>query len=163
MGALGDTEEEIVMAENLYNQAHKINSDKYRDNWGPTFRKEGDMEDVILCHKCDVPLGKESESGHRQCPKCNTFWFVHPKGTKEEFEEARASYKEDLEKHGNQYGKQVVAVLDSLFGGRDWALEWLVEGLERHPDHLMYLFREDLLSQPNIQAAQDYIKAKEGV
>jgi len=62
-------------------------------------------------------------------------------------------------KHGGQYGKQIVTILDSLMGNRDWCIEWSKRG----KDGIYYrsLHMHELLELPDIQAAQDYIKEKE--
>ncbi len=66
---------------------------------------------------------------------------------------------EDMSKHGNQYGKQVVAILDSLLPTEEWRLTWS----DGDGNYIYDMEREHLLAQPNIQAAQDYIRGKEGV
>jgi len=66
-------------------------------------------------------------------------------------------------KHGGQYGKQIVMILDSLFDGPSW---WIGYKPVYNPESGRYIYeleltREELLAQPDIQAAQDYIKEKE--
>ena len=115
----------------------------------------------LICHKCDTKLGPELESGHRKCPNCLTFWFMHPDGTDEELAAARAEWKE-AEKNKPTYGKQVVDILDSLFNGRYWHIEWLVPGRSGGYDHdYMLLDREELLAKPDLLTARKYIKEKE--
>ncbi len=55
------------------------------------------------------------------------------------------------------YGQQVVEILDSLFGRKDWETRfWDIANGEEHT-----LSREELLAQPDLLTARKYIKGKE--
>lgn len=107
----------------------------------------------MICHRCDTELGPELESGHRRCPKCLMFWFMHPKGTEGEAAEARAEWKEK-EKNKPTYGQQVVEILDSLFEHTDWVITWFL------PEEY-FIARHELLAQPDLLTARKYVKEKE--